>query len=816
MYNKFMSFMTNENIQGHKNGEAKESLLKHTLKTKEYYLRILQEKQIDNMISNICSLIDCEEKSLIREVFDNAIIFHDMGKINPSFQKEVLGNYIKTYKQSSIYNSNHSLLSSYIYINSYFEKIDNIYIKTGDRKRDKEVTSKRRKLKYIVLAFGYIISKHHGSLDNTFFSKEETKKDFIEKLQDLNEFIQKDNYYISELNTHIDLNIIKLEPFKENNLEFLVLTKLLFSFMISCDYFATYDFMNNQKIDNLGLFDNKKKEDMFNSFEQNGIISNIRSNTYNIPINELRGEIFLECEKILMNNLDKNIFFLESPTGSGKTINSMNLMLNFLKDEKINKAYYVFPFNTLSDQTYNSINDIFKNNLDSICKINSVTEIKEVEEDFNKDYLNRLFMNYPINIISHVGFFNILFGTSKNFNFNFYDLSNSVIILDEIQSYSLNIWKEMINILSSYSKLLNIKIIIMSATLPKLDILLNEEEECIVDLLPNKHKYFQDPLFKQRVNVDLSLINKNQTLKDVSSILNNEVKKNNYNKILIEFQDKTNCRNFYNSILNSFPDYTIYELTGDDNSIFRNKVINKTKEENVKIIIVATQVIEAGVDIDMDLGFKEISLLESEEQFLGRINRSCCKENCKAYFFSLDTSKAEFILREDMRIRYNLKKNFIKDILVNKNFAEYYKQCLTELNLERSKNNSKNYCEFEKEVKCLSYEDINQRMKLIDDNQIRIYIAHNKIENLSGQTIWNDYIKLSKSAMDFSEKRIKQSKLSTSMSVFTFNIFNSSKYNLDKIGIVNENNMYYIEDGDKFITKEGKLDRDTLKKFLKS
>lgn len=41
------------------------------------------------------------------------------------------------------------------------------------------------------------------------------------------------------------------------------------------------------------------------------------------------------------------------------------------------------------------------------------------------------------------------------------------------------------------------------------------------------------------------------------------------------------------------------------------------------MIVIATQVIEAGVDIDMNIGYKDISILDSEEQFAGRINRSC-------------------------------------------------------------------------------------------------------------------------------------------------------------------------------------------------
>ncbi len=37
------------------------------------------------------------------------------------------------------------------------------------------------------------------------------------------------------------------------------------------------------------------------------------------------------------------------------------------------------------------------------------------------------------------------------------------------------------------------------------------------------------------------------------------------------------------------------------------------------MIVIATQVIEAGIDIDMDIGFKSISKLDSEEQLIGQL-----------------------------------------------------------------------------------------------------------------------------------------------------------------------------------------------------
>jgi len=122
-------------------------------------------------------------------------------------------------------------------------------------------------------------------------------------------------------------------------------------------------------------------------------------------------------------------------------------------------------------------------------------------------------------------------------------------------------------------------------------------------------------------------------------------------ELIFEFITKQRAREFYNQIKEIYDN--VYELSGDDNKAYRQYVINKTKEDK-PIIIVATQVIEAGVDIDMDLGFKDISTLDSEEQFMGRINRSCKKENAKVYFFDIDDVSK--IYKGDNRLGFDLTK----------------------------------------------------------------------------------------------------------------------------------------------------------------
>src|SRR5690606_9852821 len=124
------------------------------------------------------------------------------------------------------------------------------------------------------------------------------------------------------------------------------------------------------------------------------------------PINSLRSDLFLEAEETLLKNLDHNVFYLEAPTGGGKTNVAINLALNIVKHlPQYNKVFYIFPFNTLVEQTKKTFEKIFKDKL-NYAVINSITPIITKEEkqmsegdkniDYNMSYLDRQFLHYPV------------------------------------------------------------------------------------------------------------------------------------------------------------------------------------------------------------------------------------------------------------------------------------------------------------------------------------------------------------------------------------------------------------------------------------
>lgn len=827
------------NFYAHIDSDRIETLQEHIDRCNKYFLKLEDAKKLGNIFKKFEKLYlsELEESArlLFRKMIINTINFHDIGKINPRFQCDKMNNKIMNKDIFEGLGSKHSIISSVFYIDYFIEEIEKY--KDVDKVAFK-------KLSHILFLNAYIISRHHGDLSgfsefiDSFDENYNGASNVIDSLGNENYkevYIKKVSMLFKKMkvkSSNVRKQLKKNK--KEESIYIYTYVKLLFSLLVACDFYATTEFMNDLELNEFGEINDIAK--FYDIYKQGEIYKSIRQyeeQEYNKEknlinesnINILRTEMFLDAEKELIKNLDSNIYFLEAPTGSGKSNVSLNLSFKLLEDNKsINKIYYIYPYNTLIEQNIKTMRSIFVSNkdlLENIAVVNSINPIKtekntaKMEESteeldykyYAKALLNRQFLNYPMILTTHVSLFNTMFNNSKESSFAFYQLSNSVIVLDEIQSYKNTIWSEIITFLKVFAKILNIKVIIMSATLPNLNYLTSEVEGT-AKLIVDRDKYFNHPLFKNRVEVKYDLMDK-----DIEELYNHVKSKSfSKNKIIVEFIKKQSAYDFYNKLKDDSEIKSKIELiTGDDNSIERQRILNivDTSED---IILVATQVVEAGVDIDMDIGYKDISKLDSEEQFMGRINRSCKKSGI-VYFFNID--KADFIYKSDFRMNkeFTLENDTMKKILVNKNFKDYYLPVLNALKTYYNESLSEfNLDEFfSKDVGGLNFDKIKSRMELITEDMwsMSVYLSKT-IETeegliLDGNEIWQNYKKLLvDKKLKYAEKEVKLSQARSLLNYFLYQVKKSDIPYNDRIG-----DLYFIEEGEKYF-KDGKVDKEKL------
>lgn len=779
----------------------------------------------------------------IKKMFVLTAVFHDYGKVNDNFQFERLKN--KQFRSISNHALNyfHSGLGAYFYITVHLQEIRSFAFSKK---------SERATLNRVVLWLSYPIFRHHSPflsepLAHSFFLDAEidASQKFIDRyVFDIEPLFATEIVNHKFLNDHLITN-----AYEKTSVDFslFALLKLNFSLLTASDYLATHEYASGQKTIDFGVFEHRKRvkeiiqnmrssvshnKKLFEDFDPFVSAREKLSESSNLNLNKLRTEMAVELIQTIRQHTDKRLFYIEAPTGGGKTNLSMIAATELLDaNSELTKIYYVFPFTTLITQTYQALEDTLGLKKSELVELHSKAEFASKREaqldgEFGgkkADYIDNLFALYPVTVLSHVKFFGILKTNGKESNYLLHRLANSVVIIDELQSYNPDIWDKMLYFISQYAKYFNIRFVLMSATLPKIGDLeiASLEDSKFTYLLPNAKAYLQNANFAKRVKFNFELFDKEDIqLDELAKILIEKsveyAKAHGSVFTIIEFIYKKSASEFYGLIQELPNDFdTIFVLSGTILEPRRRYIIDylKCKENRTKnVLLITTQVVEAGVDIDMDLGFKNISLIDSDEQLAGRVNRNAKKAACEVYLFKKDDSSK--LYEKDRRYkvtRKQISRTDYEQILNDKDFDRLYKLVMAQIDDGNRKTMIENFKTYRQErIKRLNFEKIDNDFKIINQQNESVYVPINvPIEafgkaifsqaelqfleqfdvkpeggHLDGTLVWENAYKklifnsidLKKQGIRFDIKQIIEFKtLQSIMSKFTFSLFAHAK-----------------------------------------
>lgn len=806
---------------------------------------------IDDLINSVCANLEgASDRKLIgediKERFVYSILFHDFGKVNDNYQRERLNNtaeFPNAVEAPFFPLHGHSQLSAYMYLRYYapngFDDTDLI-------------------LFWIALLFAYPIIRHHApSLHDIQDYYESVQSNWENNNEVFTQFYQRyelsgNHRKFEQCLQHIKAILQEGKKFtKQNEFPLFALIKLLFSLLTAADFLATSVYANDKDYSISGTIDPALRQrilqavpasaaynkEILNRAEDERFVFERPLELGKKFLNQLRSEMGVEVIRNIRANQRQKLFYIEAPTGGGKTNLSMLAAAELLRlKSKLNKVVYVFPFTTLVTQTHRALKHTFDLKEEEITQLHSKagypSRHNQAEEEKDghygadkQNYLTYLFNHFPVTLCTHIRFFDWMKSDRKETNYALHRLANAIVIIDELQAYNPKHWDKVIFFVEQYARYFNTHFIIMSATLPKLGDLLNrltEGNQKVLPLVKNaKEHFFRNPNFRNRVIFDLSLLSGGERM-TVDRLANEVLTKSQVYAqnnglypdsvyCIVECIYKRSATDLYDAIAKrkSFFDH-VWVLSGTILEHRRRTIINRLKNEEQyrkkKILLITTQVVEAGVDIDMDIGFKDQSIIDSDEQLAGRINRNVSKRNCRLYLFRMD--KARVLYKDDLRYqicREKFRKKDLEAMLHSKDFDQLYEKVFEAIARKNDSHLEQNHDQYRRLLQKLDFRAISREFRLIENDNFSLFVPLALPLTIEGQKAGEEEKMFSEDELAFLKKRgVAVDKSVPGDQVFDLYL----KYVKRKIAIED-----YIEQKTDFIRLRGLMSRFVFSMF---
>jgi CRISPR-associated endonuclease/helicase Cas3 len=620
-----------------------------------------------------------------------------------------------------------------------------------------------------------IIKRHHGNLNNAVPTRdseapEELQSTEFEHLDEQLGSLQPTeiNFLFSLINEKIGISLAfeKLprslnEYYKK---EIMWKEKRVFKSLLKrVEYYLLFQFMFSLLLyaDKSDVVFNTSPKGMDIERKPLGadIVKQYKTTQFGDPENKMdriRDAIFRDANMtILHTNLSNRIYSLNVPTGTGKTLTSLSVALRLKKRIEsagsLSRIIYALPYTTIIDQNFTVFQDIIMQpSSDVLLKHHHLADVfyRTEKEEFEASQSKFLIESWESEIVVTTFFqvFHTLFTNRNRMIQKFHKLAGSIVLLDEVQSISYKYWKLVRETLLKATELLDMHIILITATQPRIF-----EKEEMVELVPKKANYFS-----KMDRVDIYFEKAPVPLADFIEMCKAAIGRSE-ESFLFVMNTINSAIALFEVLKGLVPEGECFFLSTNIIPRHRMERILQIKNSTQRKIVIATQMVEAGVDISMDNVWRDFGPLEAINQVCGRCNRNFGEKRGKVQIFqilndnSCNTPFANYIYG---KLPLSLPKTM--DVLGGcaelsesgflENMDRYYETINRDLNPDTSN-------------KCLDYMrnfqffDLFDSFKLIDDPAYERKDVFIEIDDRA-KFVWDSYVKMKEIQNPFERRQV--------------------------------------------------------------
>lgn len=416
-------------------------------------------------------------------------------------------------------------------------------------------------------------------------------------------------------------------PFQPKDLHHL--ERMLYSCLVDADYLDTEGFMQPKAATLRG--NHTQLGELLEKLETR--LESLKQITPETEVNIIRNYVQQQCR--LSSEREKGFYSLTVPTGGGKTLSSVLWALRHAVQNGQDRIIIAIPYTSIIVQTAHILKDILgeENVLEHHSNMNHEGYENETEEQYRIKLATENW-DYPVIVTTTVEFFESLFSNKPSRCRKLHNIVNSVVVLDEVQTLPVNYLQPIVDSLDTLKRIFGCSILFTTASLP---VLVGNHRgtnyQHVFQGLPDIHEIIptEANLHEKLRRVKLAVDNAPSSYDDIAKRIAG------FDRVLCIVNTRRDAKELYDRLpkegLCLHLSRMMCPAHVQETLRLLKEYLNNPGQRVIRVI--ATQLIEAGVDIDFPVVFRQEAGLDSILQAAGRCNREGKQDISPTYVFSL-------------------------------------------------------------------------------------------------------------------------------------------------------------------------------------
>jgi CRISPR-associated endonuclease/helicase Cas3 len=603
-----------------------------------------------------------------------------------------------------------------------------IYIRNGGGKKvDHSTAGMQEFFKNRMLEAAFCVGGHHaglpnggtcsdGASGNTLWAK--NKRDH---LPDYQAYVNENEPITSVRRSSLYQNICR----EKDQFSWMFYTRMLFSCLVDADFLDTEEFMNSANDNRKGFASIETLKKRLDDYIEKNLSKPVSA------INKKRCEILTQCVAA-GDELQEEIKNLTVPTGGGKTIASLAFALHAAEKQQKKRVIYVIPYTTIIEQTAQVFGQIMGS--ENVVEHHMNVEYDTVEDNETTEFAcKRLAVenwDAPIIVTTNVQFFESLFANRTSRSRKLHHIANSIIIFDEAQMIPTGFLRPCTRAIEELTLHYHCIAVLCTATQPALKPFFKRQEitEICRDVTGN-YDFFQ----RTKIEPPGDIFEMEDLAKKIAV----------HEQVLCIVNTKKSAGDLFD-LVNSKSNEGVYYLSTNLYPVHRIQVLKEIKKrlkDGQACRVIATSLVEAGVDIDFPVVYRELAGLDSLLQAAGRCNREGkrSKKLSVVQIFLLPDTKRN----KHMRLSREAAEKVLRDSSVNidsPQAIQHYFEILYKFKGEGFLDHKNILAMSEKPT--MPFHDIAKEFVLIEERQMPIYIPTEENIEITSQIESGKYTRL--------------------------------------------------------------------------